>query len=129
MGEFCVFSSWWQRLVGSHLMRERLLGIFPLPAPVDESDGEERTPEEDVGEGDDEEDPDLAGAVPAQSARQVGDHPRLAIVNHRLQGRHFDVPDKSRTKESRTWRKKTFFSQLKVFVLENNSAKTTQEIT
>ena len=85
------------RLACSHLMREGLLGIFPLPAPVDESDGEERTPEEDVGEGDDEEDPDLAGAVPAQPARQVGDHPRLAIVNHRLQGGHFDVPGKSQT--------------------------------
>ena len=78
-------------------MRERLLGIFPLPAPVDESDGEERTPEEDVGEGDDEEDPHLAGAVPAQPARQVGDHPRLPILNHRLQCSHFNVPAKSRT--------------------------------
>ena len=83
-------------------MRERLLGIFPLPAPVEEGDGEEGAPEEDVGEGDDEEDPHLAGPVPAQSARQVGDHPGLAVVNHRLQGGHFDVPDKGRTKESRT---------------------------
>ena len=110
-------------------MRERLLGIFPLPAPVEEGDGEERPPEEDVGEGDDEEDPDLAGAVPAQPARQVGDHPRLAVLHHRLQCGHLDVPAVSRTKESRTWRKKTFFSQRKVFILENNSAKTTQEIT
>ena len=83
-------------------MRERLLGIFPLPAPVDESDGEERTPEEDVGEGDDEEDPHLAGPVPAQPARQVGDHPRLAVLHHRLQCGHLDVPAVSRTKESRT---------------------------
>ena len=106
MGEFCVqyklveVFSRPSMLDLSHLMRERLLGIFPLPAPVEESDGEERTPEEDVGEGDDEEDPHLAGPVPAQSARQVGDHPGLAVVNP--QGGHFDVPDKSRTKESRT---------------------------
>ena len=103
MGEFCVqyklveVFSRPSMLDLSHLMRERLLGIFPLPAPVEESDGEERTPEEDVGEGDDEEDPHLAGPVPAQPARQVGDHPCLAVVNHRLQGGHFDVPDKSRT--------------------------------
>ena len=81
-------------------MRERLLGIFPLPAPVDEGDGEERPPEEDVGEGDDEEDPHLAGSVPAQPARQVGNHPGLAILD--LQCGHLDVPDKSRTEESRS---------------------------
>ena len=78
-------------------MGEGLLGIFPLPAPVEEGDGEEGAPEEDVGEGDDEEDPHLAGPVPAQPARQVGDHPGLAVVNHRLQGGHFNVPGKSQT--------------------------------
>ena len=83
-------------------MRERLLGIFPLPAPVDESDGEERTPEEDVGEGDDEEDPHLAGSVPAQPARQVGNHPGLAILDLRLQCGHLDVPERSWTQESRS---------------------------
>ena len=78
-------------------MGEGLLGIFPLPAPVEEGDGEEGAPEEDVGEGDDEEDPDLAGPVPAQPPRQVGDHPGLAVLHHRLQGRHLDVPAISRT--------------------------------
>ena len=78
-------------------MRERLLGIFPLPAPVEEGDGEERPPEEDVGEGDDEEDPHLAGPVPAQPPRQVGDHPSLAVLHSRLQGGHLDVPENSRT--------------------------------
>ena len=75
------------------LMRERVLGIVPLPVPVEESDGEERSPEYDVGEGDDEEDPDLTGPVPAQPARQVGDHPPLSLLDsHRLEGGHLDVP-------------------------------------
>ena len=90
-------------------MRERLLGILPLPAPVDESDGEERPPEEDVGEGDDDEDPHLAGPVPAQPPRQVGDHPRLPVLDSRLQGGHLYVPDKSLALESQTERKKPFF--------------------
>ena len=36
-------------------MSHRLLGVHPLPAPVEESDKEERPPEDEVGHGDDEE--------------------------------------------------------------------------
>ena len=36
-------------------MSHRLLGVHPLPAPVEESDEEERPPEDEVGHGDDEE--------------------------------------------------------------------------
>ena len=36
-------------------MSHRLLGVHPLPAPVEESDEEERPPEDEVGHGDDQE--------------------------------------------------------------------------
>ena len=38
-----------------HLVRHRLLGVLPLPAPVDQGDQEERTPEYEVSHGDDQE--------------------------------------------------------------------------
>ena len=61
-------------------MRQRVLGVLPLPAPVDEGDGEERAPEEDVGDGDDEEHPQLGRALPPRlpRPRQVAQHAGLA---------------------------------------------------
>ena len=53
-------------------MRYGVLCVFPLPAPVSQGHSEERTPEQDVGEGDGEKYPHLAGAILANSARDVG---------------------------------------------------------
>ena len=59
-------------------MRQRVLSILPLPAPVGQRDREQRPPEQDVAERDDEEDPDLGGAVPADPAGQVRHEPLVA---------------------------------------------------
>ena len=41
--------------VERHLVGHGLLGVHPLPAPVEESHQEERPPEDEIGDGDDEE--------------------------------------------------------------------------
>ena len=45
-------------------MSHRLLGVHPLPAPVEESDEEERPPEDEVGHSDDEEHLDPGHPLP-----------------------------------------------------------------
>ena len=44
-----------ERHVERHLVGHGLLGVYPLPAPVEESHQEERSPEDEIGNGDDEE--------------------------------------------------------------------------
>ena len=50
-----------------HLMRHGLLGILPLPAPVDESDKEEWAPEDEVGHSDDQKHLDPGHPLPLHS--------------------------------------------------------------
>ena len=56
-------------------------GVFPAPAPAEESDGEERRPEENVGGGEDAEDPHpgqpLPLNLPAQSLHLARDQREL----------------------------------------------------
>ena len=64
-----------------------VLGVLPAPAPAEESDGEERGPEEDVGGGEDVEDPHpgqaLALNLPADSLHLTRDHRELRRVKLR----------------------------------------------
>ena len=45
-------------------MSSGVLGVLPAPAPAEEGDGEERRPEDDVGGGEDGEDPHPGQALP-----------------------------------------------------------------
>ena len=44
-------------MLNTHNMSCGVLGVLPAPAPAEESHGEERRPEDDVGGGEDGEDP------------------------------------------------------------------------
>ena len=68
----------------THNMSCGVLGVLPAPAPAEESDGEERGPEEDVGGGEDVEDPHpgqpLALNLPADSLHLTRDHRELRRI-------------------------------------------------
>ena len=72
----------------THNMSCGVLGVLPAPAPAEESDGEERGPEEDVGGGEDVEDPHpgqpLALNLPADSLHLTRDHSQLRRVKLRV---------------------------------------------
>lgn len=72
-------------------MRQRVLSILPLPAPVGQGDSEQWAPEQDVAERDDEEDPDLGGPVPPDPASQVRHQP--LVTRARPEGSHLDTAE------------------------------------
>ena len=69
----------WLWLMNHYFMRNRILGVFPLPAPVCQGHGEQRAPEQDVGEWDCEEYPHFAGSVPPHPPSDVRDQPGSAV--------------------------------------------------
>ena len=74
----------------THNMSCGVLGVLPAPAPAEESDGEERGPEEDVGGGEDVEDPHpgqpLALNLPADSRPLSRDHSQLTRYSRYSKG-------------------------------------------
>ena len=72
----------------THNMSCGVLGVLPGPAPAEEGDGKERGPEEDVGGGEDVEDPHpgqpLALNLPADSLPLTRDQRQLTRVKVRV---------------------------------------------